>query len=48
MERAARIAIDEMLAALRCSAGIERVVAVCFGQDALRICERALAELGKE
>lgn len=47
MERAAPIAIGEMLAALRRNAEIERVVAVCFGQDSLRIHERALAELRK-
>lgn len=47
MDRAARIALREMLTALEANPSIERVLAVCFGADALRIHQEALAEIEK-
>jgi O-acetyl-ADP-ribose deacetylase (regulator of RNase III) len=45
MDRAARIAIRETRAFLDTHAEIEKVLLVCFGADALRIHEEALAEM---
>jgi O-acetyl-ADP-ribose deacetylase (regulator of RNase III) len=45
MDRAARIALQEMLRALAANASLERVEAVCFGRDALRTYQETLAEL---
>ena len=47
MERAARIAFREMLAALQANPTLERVMAVCFGREALRIHREALADTEK-
>ena len=47
MERAARIAFREMLAALQENPTLERVMAVCFGREALRIHREALADTEK-
>ncbi len=44
MERAARIALGEIRAFLAGHAAPDRVVCVCFGADARRAYERALAE----
>src|SRR4051812_15023973 len=45
LERAARIALREMGKALATSRALERVVAVCFGQSALNVYQRAIADL---
>jgi O-acetyl-ADP-ribose deacetylase (regulator of RNase III) len=42
MDRAARIAIREVHAFLGANRGIEKVLLVCFGQEALRIHQAAL------
>ena len=42
MDRAARIAIREVRAFLEVNPGFEKVLLVCFGQDALRIHQEAL------
>jgi O-acetyl-ADP-ribose deacetylase (regulator of RNase III) len=42
MDRAARIAIREVHAFLGANPGIEKVLLVCFGQEALRIHQAAL------
>jgi O-acetyl-ADP-ribose deacetylase len=44
MDRAARIAIREVQAFLGANPGVEKVLLVCFGQEALRIHQEALAE----
>ena len=44
LDRAARIALREANA-LAASAALERVVAVCFGQRALNVYQRALADV---
>ena len=44
MERAARIAIREAHAFLGANPGFEKVLLVCFGPDALRVHQEALAE----
>jgi O-acetyl-ADP-ribose deacetylase (regulator of RNase III) len=44
MERAARIAVRECRAFLAAHPGMERVLLVCFGAEALRAHEEALAE----
>jgi O-acetyl-ADP-ribose deacetylase len=48
MDRAARIALRQMMTALEANPNLERVLAVCFGPDALRIHQDALAELEEE
>jgi O-acetyl-ADP-ribose deacetylase (regulator of RNase III) len=45
MDRAARVALREMVKALDANPDLKRVLAVCFGEDALHIYEGALAEL---
>jgi O-acetyl-ADP-ribose deacetylase (regulator of RNase III) len=47
IERAGRIALREMRAALQANPTLERVMAVCFGQDALRVHREALADVEK-
>jgi O-acetyl-ADP-ribose deacetylase (regulator of RNase III) len=47
MERAARVALREMLAARQANPTLERVMAVCFGRDALRVHREALADVEK-
>jgi O-acetyl-ADP-ribose deacetylase (regulator of RNase III) len=44
MERAARIAIREVHAFLGANPKFEKVLLVCFGEDALRVHQEALAE----
>jgi O-acetyl-ADP-ribose deacetylase (regulator of RNase III) len=44
MERAARIAVRETKKFLQDNPLVERVLLVCFGQDACGIYSRALAE----
>lgn len=45
MERAARIALREISAALEAFPDIESAVVVCFGDDALRVHQEALREI---
>jgi O-acetyl-ADP-ribose deacetylase len=44
MDRAASIAVREVRAFLAANSRIEKVILVCFGQEALRLHEAALAE----
>jgi O-acetyl-ADP-ribose deacetylase (regulator of RNase III) len=45
IERASRIALREMLAFLRDSQSVERVLAVCFSESDLAVYQKALREL---
>jgi O-acetyl-ADP-ribose deacetylase (regulator of RNase III) len=44
MERAARIAIREVHTFLGSNPGLEKALLVCFGQQALRVHQEALAD----
>ncbi len=48
LERATRIAVREMKRGLDANPGIERAVAVCFGQGALQVYEQTFTELRTE